>query len=90
MLNMPISVTFPLGAWHSVLAMLMKGPWETADPLIQSIRGQLQRAQLGLQVPQTPRREVNLAERVVPQTPRTTDLPEASRGTDYFASSKGE
>jgi len=44
-LHQTIAITLPLGAWNTVIMLLMKGPWETANPLIQAISSQAERAQ---------------------------------------------
>jgi hypothetical protein len=44
-LNTPVSVTLPLGAWNTVLGLIMKGSWDIADPLIQVMRQQIIQSQ---------------------------------------------
>jgi hypothetical protein len=52
-LNTPMAVTLPFGAWNTMLGLIMKGPWETANPLIQAIQTQLQKyTQAAMQQPQ--------------------------------------
>lgn len=40
-LSHPVAITLPLGAWNTVLGFIAKAPWDTADPLMQTMRQQI-------------------------------------------------
>jgi hypothetical protein len=37
----PVAIVLTLGQWNTVLQLLTKAPWDLADPMIQSLRGQI-------------------------------------------------
>jgi len=40
-LNTPVPITLPLGAWNTILGLIMEGPWKVSDPIVQVIRQQI-------------------------------------------------
>ena len=51
-LNTPVPITLPLGAWNTILGLIMEGPWKVSDPIVQVIRQQI--AQVAQSRPQRP------------------------------------
>jgi hypothetical protein len=40
----PVSIVLTLAQWNLILQMVVKAPWDTADPLIRTMQNQIRQA----------------------------------------------